>query len=154
MEKEIKKTEVKKQESANFINLGVIINDKKEILMIRRAKPEKGSDGSVLEWAFPGGKQRYDETREKCVEREVLVETGYDIKSIKQISLRLHPQFLVTIVYHLCFLNSPKPIAEPQEPHEVAEIRWVKPQEIKKLITTDLDSLVEKEIEFQTNRLI
>jgi len=33
------------------------------------------------------------------------------------------------------------------EPHEVAEIRWVKIEEIQNLITTDLDPLVKKEIE-------
>ena len=39
-------------------------------------------------------------------------------------------------------LNSPQPIDGPKEPHEVAEIRWVKPEEIKNLITTDLDPKV------------
>ena len=50
------------------------------------------------------------------------------------------------IVYHLCKLNLEKPVAKPSEPYEVAEIRWVKKQDIKKLITTDLDKEVEKEL--------
>lgn len=140
MEKTKNETEAK-----DFINLGVVIN-KNKVLMIRRLKEEVGKNNSNLKWVFPGGKQRYDETREKCVKREILAETGYDVISIRQISLRLHPQFLVMIVYHLCKLASEKPVAKPSEPHEIAEIKWVKPQEIRKLITTDLDPNIAKEL--------
>lgn len=134
-------------EEKNFINLGIIINEKKEVLMIRRRKKEVGKDGTILEWAFPGGKQRLNETREECVRREILAETGYDVVPVKQIALRFHAQFFpVMIVYHLCRLSSPKPIAEPQEPHEVAEIRWVKPAEIRSFITTSLDPDVAREL--------
>lgn len=132
------------KEANNFINLGVILNDKGEVLMIRRVREETGSSGAVLRWAFPGGKQRLDETREVCVRREVLAETGYDVKPIQQISLRIHPQFKIFIVYHRCELNAPEPVAEPAEPHEVAEVKWIKPADIEKLITTDLDPNVRK----------
>jgi len=141
------KESVKKEESDNFINLGVVFNKKREVLMIRRKKIETGHDGSILEWAFPAGKQRYDETRNDCVKREILAETGYEVNPIREISMRVHPQFHIFIVYHLCDLVSPKPVAQPMEPHEVAEIRWVKIEEIQNLITTDLDPLVKKEIE-------
>ncbi|MFH1162254.1 MAG: NUDIX hydrolase [Candidatus Jorgensenbacteria bacterium] len=133
-------------ESKNFINLGVVVNPKGEVLVIRRKKKETGSGGTVLEWAFPGGKQRYGETRAQGVEREVLAETGYEIASRRELSLRIHPQFMITIVYHLCELKSPQPVAEPKEPHEVGEIRWVKPQELLTLFTTDLDPKVKKEL--------
>jgi len=134
------------EESESFINLGIVLNEKGEVLMIRRVKKETGKDGSVLTWAFPGGKQKFKESREECVRREILDETGYDVESTKQISLRMHPQFSILIVYHRCKVVSPKQVAEPGEPHEVAEIRWVKPEEIKKLITTDLDSQVSREL--------
>ena len=133
-------------EVKDFINLGVVVNNKKEVLLIRRVQKEVGKNGSVLTWAFPGGKQRLNESRADCVKREILAETGYDVYSIREISLRYHPQFPVGIVYHFCRLVSPKPVAKPSEPHEVAEIRWVKSQEIKKLITTDLDPKVSQEL--------
>ena len=133
-------------EAEDFINLGIVFNNKGEVLMIRRVQKEAGRDGSVLTWAFPGGRQRLDESRADCVKREILAETGYDVYSIKEISLRPHPQFDVFIVYHRCRLVSSKPIAKPSEPHEVAEIKWVKPQEIKNLITTNLDPKVSKEL--------
>ena len=40
--------------------------------MIKRAKKEEGKEGAVLEWAFPGGKQKYEESREDSVKREIL----------------------------------------------------------------------------------
>ncbi len=134
------------KENPNFINLGVILNSKGEVLMIRRVKEERGSDDSILRWAFPGGKQRVGETRSECVRREVLAETGYDTESIREISQRLHPQFRVIVVYHLCRLLNPKPVAEPVEAHEVAEIKWFKTSEIPNIITTDLDPGVKKEL--------
>jgi len=134
------------KEAKDFINLGVIVNNKKEVLMIRRVKKETSGNGAILEWAFPGGKQRFGENRNECVKREVLDETGYNIEPVKEISLRIHPQILVFIVYHLCKLVSEKPVAEPKEPHEIAEIKWVKKQDIKNLITTNLDEKVSQEL--------
>jgi len=134
------------EEATKFINLGIVLNKQGEALMIRRVKEETGKDGAVLKWAFPGGKQKLTESRNDCVKREVLAETGYDIKPIKQISLRKHPQIDMFIAYHLCKLNTDEPVAKPIEPHEVAEIKWVKLSEIEKLVTTDLDPGVKKEL--------
>jgi ADP-ribose pyrophosphatase YjhB (NUDIX family) len=136
----------KGEESKKFINLGVVLNNKGEVLVIRRVKKEEGEGGSTLEWAFPGGRQRYEEKREDCVKREVCDETGYDVEPIKEISLRVHPQILIMIAYYLCKLKSPDQICEPKEPHEVAEIKWVKKEELQKLFTTDLDPKVAKEL--------
>lgn len=135
-----------KKEAKDFINLGVVVNDKDEVLMIRRVRKESGKEGAILEWAFPGGKQRFSETRTECVKREILDETGYDVESVREISLRIHPQILVFIVYHLCRLKSEKPIAKPKESYEIAEIKWIKKQDIKNLITTNLDEKVSQEL--------
>lgn len=140
------------EEAEDFLNLGIVINSKKQVLMIRRVELEKGDDGSVLKWAFPGGKQRLSETREEGVKREVLAETGYDVESVRQLDLQYHPQFPVTIVYHLCELKSPEPVAKPQEPHEVAEIKWVPLLGVKKIITTTLNSEVSKYLDSLTEK--
>jgi len=142
----LNKRQKKNLETEDFLNLGVVVNDRGEVLLIKRVKREKGRDKSVLTWAFPGGKQRLNESRSECITREVLDETGYKVESIREISLRFHPQFPVFIVYHLCRLVSLKPIVEPREPHEIAEIRWIKSEEIKNLFTTDLDSKVSREL--------
>ena len=87
MEKEDQK------EAENFINLGIVLNKNKEVLMIKLVKPEKGEDGTIVEWLFPGGRQRYGETREECVKRKILLRTGYSIDPMRQIALDFHPQF-------------------------------------------------------------
>lgn len=141
-------------ENGNFINLGIVVNGNGEVLMIKRKKPETGKDDKVLLWAFPGGRQKFNtetnqptETREECVRREVFLETGYDVFSTKEISLKIHPDFPnVVVVYHRCNLANSQPIAEPQEPEEVEEVRWVKLHEIRSLVTTTLDEKVAKEI--------
>jgi len=134
------------KEIKDFINLGIVINNKKEVLMICRKDKEAAKDGAVLEWCFPGGKQQLGENRRESVKRGVLAKTGYDVEPTKEISLRVHPQILVFIVYHLCKLNSEKPIAKPKEAYKVTEIKWVKKQEIKNLVTTNLDEKVSQEL--------
>jgi len=135
-----------KHESKSFIDLGVVLNNKDEVLMIKRKTLEKGKDNSVLEWAFPGGRQKLNETRQESIKRHILSETGYDIQWDRQIDLAFHPEIPVFIAYHLCSLVSADPIAEPQEPHEIAEIKWVKPEDIKKLISTTLNPKVANEL--------
>ena len=134
------------KESKTFINLGIIFDEKGKVLLIRRKHLERSRKGAVLKWAFPGGKQRYDESRKECVEREVLDETGFKTKQIKEISLRVHPEFPVTVVYHLCKVIRPRKFKETKEPWEIEEIRWVKPKEIRRLITSDLDAKVALEL--------
>lgn len=134
------------KESKSFINLGIVLNANGEVLLIRRKKVEAGKRGAVLQWAFPGGKQKFGESRKEGVEREVLAETGYRVEAIKEISLRVHPEFPVMVVYHLCKLVNHEQEAKIGEPWEVEEIRWVKPEEIRKLITSDLDKKVAEEL--------
>lgn len=135
-----------KKESKTFINLGIVLNKSGEVLLIRRKNLEKGKEGALLAWAFPGGKQRYQESREECVVREIADETGVKIEQIKEISLRVHPEFPVTIVYHLCQTLDSDKIGKTKEPWEIAEIRWVKPEKIRELITSNLDKGVSKEL--------
>ena len=136
----------KGKESKTFINLGVVLNNKDEVLMIKRKTLEKGKDNSVLEWAFPGGRQRLNETRQESIKRHILSETGYDIQWLRQIDLAFHPDIPVFIAYHLCSLISPDPIQKSQEPHEVVEIRWLKSEDIKRLISTTLNPKVANEL--------
>ena len=126
------------------INLGIVINNKGEVLIIKRKMPEKGKSGKILVWAFPGGKQEPGEARESAVEREVLMETGYKVKAVKQINMRIHPDTGALVVYHLCELLEENQIQPPSESHEIEEIKWIKKEEIKNYFTTDIDPQVQK----------
>lgn len=133
------------EEYKNFVNLGIVQNKNSEVLIIKRKIIEEGIGGVKLTWAFPGGKQK-NENREECVAREILSETGYKVKVIRQISLRVHPQITKILCYFLCDLIDENRIQEPEEEHEVEEIKWVKPEELKNYFTTDLDPNVAKEL--------
>jgi len=130
----------------NFINLGVVTNNKGEVLVVKRKKPEEGKEGRVLTWAFPGGRIKGNESRAECISREVLAETGYQVTSIKEVSLRFHPDLPVIVVYHLCALTSPQQVSPPSEPWEIEEVKWVRPEELKTLFTTSLDPKVAAEL--------
>ena len=130
------------KESKNFINLGVVLNEKGEVLIVKRTVEERVKEGKILKWAFPGGRQRSNESRSECVAREVLVETGYKVKPVREISLRVHPDLPILAAYHLCQLEEGQPIQKPSEPEEICEISWVNPLELKNLFTTSLDPKV------------
>lgn len=140
------KEAVVEKESRSFINLGIVLNSKGEVLVIKRKKAERGKAEEILIWAFPGGKQRYNESRKECVEREVLAETGYKIEAEGEISLRMHPEFPVTVVYHFRQLKESKAVSGTKEPWEGEEIKWVKPEEIRNLVTSNLDPKVAEEL--------
>lgn len=58
----------------------VVLNDKHEILMLKRANdPEKGK------WWFPGGRVHFAETREEAVHRKLTQECNLTTDKIKEI---------------------------------------------------------------------
>ena len=125
------------------IAVGIIKNPGGKVLIIERVRKETGTDGSKLTWVFPGGKLDGDENFEQAVVREVMMETGYNVKVIELISERTHPQFDVPIKYYACELVEfrTRPI---QEVHEVATLKWVAPQDLKDYFTTDIEPKVAK----------
>lgn len=127
-----------------FINVGVILNKKGEVLIIKRKNPEVTKNNKIFIWSFPGGKQEAGESREERVVKEVLLETGYKVKPLKQISLRIHPDTYKIIAYFLCELEKEEPVQEISEKDEVEEIKWVRPEELKNYFTTDINPDVKK----------
>ena len=87
------------------------------------------------QWNAPGVSQK-----------EYFIWNWYDIQWGRQIDLAFHPDIPVFIAYHLCSLISPDPIQKSQEPHEIVEIRWVKSEDIKRLISTTLNPKVANEL--------
>ncbi len=134
---------------ARFVSIGIVLNNKGEVLIVKRRQKEITLTGKEFVWSFPGGVQEKNETREERVIKEVLLETGYKVKPIKQIHLRIHPDTYVLIAYFLCKLENDEPVQEIEEKDEIEEIRWVKPEELKKYFTTDLDLEVKKVLNIQ-----
>jgi len=61
------------------VGVGVFIIKDKQVLLGKR----KGAHGNGC-WSIPGGKLEFGESLETCAKREVLEETGLDIKNIQQ----------------------------------------------------------------------
>lgn len=129
---------------AIFVVVGIVLNKKGEVLIVKRKKSEITQSGKELIWAFPGGKLEPNDTREKRVVEEILVETGYKVKPIRQIHLRVHPDSFIMIAYFLCELENEEPVQEIEEKDEIEEVKWVKPQELINYFTTDIDPEVKK----------
>ncbi|MCL4358334.1 hypothetical protein M1525_00755, partial [Patescibacteria group bacterium] len=76
----------------------------------------------------------------------IIIDIGLKIKAVKQISLRIHPQFTKIICYFICNLEKSNQIQKPQETDEIEKIKWVKPEELRSYFTTDLDPNVAKKL--------
>jgi len=61
------------------------------------------------------------------------METGYKVKAVKQISMRIHPDTGALAVYHLCELLEENQTQPPSVPYEIEEIKWIKKRRNKKL---------------------
>ena len=117
--------------------LGIVQNEKGEILIVEKQKKEKNRFGIVLNWSFPGGKIEINETLSEAIERELIEETGYKVKVVGLISKRIHPQFPVIIYYYRCEVV--EKIAEIKDIEEIKQAAWVETKEIRNYITTDFD---------------
>lgn len=125
-----------------FVNIGIVLNKKGEVLIVKRKRKEITKTGKNLIWVFPGGIQEKGETREARVIAEVLRETGYKVKVKKLIHLRLHPDTYKMVSYFFCELESENQ-NEIIEKDEISEVKWVKPEDLKNYFTTDIDSEVK-----------
>jgi mutator protein MutT len=132
------------KEQTDFIVLGVVLNKEGKVMIVKRKKKEITLTKKELIWVFPGGKLEKGETREERVVKEVLDETGYKVKPLKLIHLRIHPETLKIIAYFLCELEEENPVQEIKEKEEIEEVRWVNPEELKNYFNTEIDSEVKK----------
>ncbi|TDQ40680.1 NUDIX domain-containing protein [Aureibacillus halotolerans] len=58
----------------------ICIDDEKNLLMVLQGKPEEEK-----KWSVPSGGKEGTETFEECCRREVLEETGYDVRVVEKL---------------------------------------------------------------------
>jgi len=117
--------------------LALVVKDGK-FLLIRRKLPM-----FKLEWAFPGGVTEAQETEEEAVVREAKEEVGVDIKVIRKLLERKHPNTLVQVAYFYCVLKgNQKPLIG--EGYEISEIAWVPASEVLDKFTSDVAPEIQK----------
>lgn len=66
---------------------GLIFNDKKEALFIKRAKTEDFRPGS---WELPGGGSDFGEAPEEALKREIKEECGIDIEVLNPLTVETY----------------------------------------------------------------
>lgn len=115
-----------------------LIEKDKQFLLIERANP-----ALKVTWAFPGGVMEGEETEEQAVVREAKEEVGLDVKIVKRLLERKHPNTFVELVYFHCV---PENLTnEPQigEPNEIKSIKWINGPEVKNYFTSDIHPTIK-----------
>jgi 8-oxo-dGTP diphosphatase len=114
------------------ISVGVILNDKREILLGLRHQPQ--SPEIHNKWEFPGGGIELNETPEKALLREVKEETGLNVEIVRllpkvynNILNRADGLINVIIIAFECKIISGSPKSGDTE---VGELKFFKREEI------------------------
>ncbi len=113
----------KKKVPHHNIGVGILMNDKNEVLIAHR--PEDVMLGGL--WEFPGGKQKEKESIEQTTIRELKEELGVGVKiggSLMQLK-HAYSHFKITLHAFLCELIEGEPKA-----NESQQIKWVRIDEL------------------------
>ena len=111
--------------------LGIVQRDGK-ILIGKRGKDPHVKE---LAWSFPGGRPAYDKSLEESLKDEIKKKTNLDVEVEKLIFARTpeeKEEFL--LIYYYCEVVGGKEKAG----EKFKEIKWIRPEEIKKYFTTSL----------------
>jgi 8-oxo-dGTP pyrophosphatase MutT (NUDIX family) len=106
---------------------GAVIAHAGRVLLIRRASPA----GSLL-WSFPSGKVEPGESAAQAAVREAGEEAGVSVAPLVVLGSRVHPATGWRVVYVACRLLGGEAYAASTR--EVAEVRWVRLDQIPALI--------------------
>ncbi|WP_385618598.1 NUDIX hydrolase [Streptomyces sp. P8-A8] len=118
------------------ISTAIIVADGR-VLMIRRRERE----GKLL-WAFPGGGIEAGESPEQAAVRETAEEVGLEVKAVRTLGNRVHPQTGRHMTYVACEVISGDAIVGDEE--EIAEVSWIGHSEIAKYVPWGLFPQVQE----------
>ena len=117
------KKQMKPPLSIEIIGIGIVFNNKGEILIDQRL--ESSSMGGM--WEFPGGKQEHNESIQNTIEREIKEEIGIDITvGEKLVSFEhFYSHKKLNFIVHICewTVGEPKPLASQK-------LLWVNPMRL------------------------
>ena len=91
--------------------------------------------------AFPAAAQKYQQDLEYYLRHEIKVKTNLEIDIKNIIFAKTYPEkkeFLS--IYYLCYCNNDK----AQAGEKFAEVKWIKPSQVKKYFTTSIHPFISK----------
>lgn len=150
----VKRFEFSREEEANRhpeVVVGPLIyNDKGEVLLIKN--PKFGDF-----WTIPGGHIELNETAEEALRREIMEETGLELKNIEQICFSdgINPEFFYK-KKHFIFLNYLAELAggEIKKSNEMTEYLWADPKNLSDLkISSSVFPLIDIYLEKRVNNI-
>lgn len=111
----------------------IIINDKGQILLMRRSAGSKTFPNC---WGHVAGWMEWGETVEEALKREVMEEIGVEIEVLRFTgryydTKNRHPTKTSVCLPHICRIKSGEPKVNQEE--EVRDVRWFDPEEIHDL---------------------
>lgn len=113
--------------------LGIVYDPKAKMILI--GKREKDTYIRQLSWSFPGGRPAYEKDLEDYLKLEIKKKTNLDAEVKKVIFAKSYPEkreFLS--IYYLCEAAG----GEEKAGEKFAEVKWVKPTDVKDYFTTSL----------------
>lgn len=120
-----------------YVFTALIINESKDsFLSVNRN--EKELQMADKKWELPGGKLEFGETPFQAVEREVLEETGYQVKAISLLPFTYTNQWIypdgeqVHAVIICCLCKVLKKINFKIVDHKVNDVKWIHVSELNK----------------------
>ena len=118
------------------ISTAIITMDDR-VLMIRRRERE----GKLL-WAFPGGGIEAGETPEQAAVRETAEEVDLEVKAVRSLGARVHPQTGRHMSYVACEVVGGE--ARVADEEELAEVAWIRLAEIPNYVPWGLFGPVQE----------
>ena len=108
------------------VGVGVmILNKEGKILLGLRSEDKNGSAFKLTScWTMPGGKLEYEENFEECAKREVLEETGIELKNIKVICVNDNKNEHARYVTIGFLSENCEATPKIMEPDEIIEWKW------------------------------
>ncbi len=129
------------ENSFMVVLLGIIFDpEKRQILIIRRENDEYIKN---LKWAFPGGRANSEERLEESLTRMIKEETGYHAEILGSVFSRVAPEKKdLILIYYLCEVLE----GNEQANGDAKELKWVKPEELRKYFSTSFEPVLEEYI--------